>query len=166
VARFPPTVTALEPLSSKSLPVLQPYQYLPFCRTCLGSTFGNCCSQYGYCGSSTDHCGTGCNTAFGNCGGNGAATSAKPAATSAKPAATSTKPATPTATAAKVSVDGACGGTAKTTCQGSTFGNCCSQYGYCGKTATYCGTGCNKAFGTCSTTTARGPKVPTFRFPF
>jgi len=113
-------------------------------QTCLGSTFGNCCSQYNYCGSSADHCGTGCNKAFGNCGGNGAATSAKPAATSTKAAPK------PTATAAKVSVDGSCGGTAKTTCKGSSFGDCCSQYGYCGKTATYCGTGCNKAFGTCT----------------
>ncbi|KAF3043417.1 hypothetical protein E8E12_006231 [Didymella heteroderae] len=35
--------------------------------TCLGSTFGDCCSQYGYCGSSSGHCGTGCQSGFGNC---------------------------------------------------------------------------------------------------
>ncbi|KAF2463623.1 FAD-binding domain-containing protein [Lindgomyces ingoldianus] len=50
--------------------------------------------------------------------------------------------------ALKVSTDGSCGGT--TTCQGSTFGNCCSQYGWCGSSSAYCGTGCQPAFGTCS----------------
>jgi hypothetical protein len=36
------------------------------------------------------------------------------------------------------------------TCQNSVFGNCCSQYGYCGKTTAYCGSGCQSKFGTCS----------------
>ncbi|KAF2026994.1 hypothetical protein EK21DRAFT_32845, partial [Setomelanomma holmii] len=49
----------------------------------------------------------------------------------------------------KISSDGTCGGSKGYTCEGSTFGNCCSQYGYCGKTTTYCGAGCNSAFGTC-----------------
>ena len=49
-----------------------------------------------------------------------------------------------------VSSDGACGATANETCQGSTFGNCCSQYGWCGSTSAYCGTGCQAAYGTCS----------------
>ncbi|KAJ4382155.1 hypothetical protein N0V86_002484 [Didymella sp. IMI 355093] len=121
--------------------------------TCLGSTFGNCCSQYNYCGSTNDHCGTGCNSAFGNCGGNGAVTSATKAATSAaKPTATSTN---------KVSTDGTCAGTGKQTCQGSTFGNCCSQYNYCGSTNDHCGTGCNSAFGTCSGSAASKDATPT-----
>jgi hypothetical protein len=34
------------------------------------------------------------------------------------------------ALAQKVSTDGACGGSGSITCQGSTFGNCCSQYGW------------------------------------
>ncbi|EDU51408.1 CDA1 xylanase chitin deacetylase [Pyrenophora tritici-repentis] len=109
--------------------------------TCLGSTFGNCCSVNGWCGSTADYCGTGCQSGFGNCGSNGAAPT-KPAATSSK---------APVATAAgKVTTDGSCGGTAKLTCAGSTFGNCCSQYSYCGTGAAYCGTGCQKAFGKCT----------------
>ena len=31
-------------------------------------------------------------------------------------------------------------------------GPCCSQYGYCGTTTDYCGTGCQGDFGTCSGT--------------
>lgn len=54
---------------------------------------------------------------------------------------------------AAVSTDGSCGGTNKYTCQGSTFGNCCSQYGWCGSTTAHCGTGCNSAFGTCTGST-------------
>lgn len=54
------------------------------------------------------------------------------------------------ATSAKqsISTDGNCGGSV--TCQGSTYGNCCSQYMYCGKTEDYCGAGCNRAFGSCT----------------
>ncbi|KAF1974872.1 glycoside hydrolase/deacetylase [Bimuria novae-zelandiae CBS 107.79] len=62
-------------------------------------------------------------------------------ATSAAPTASSTN---------KVSTDGTCAGTPGFTCQGSTFGNCCSQYGWCGSTTDHCGTGCNKSFGTCT----------------
>ncbi|KAH7341226.1 hypothetical protein BKA66DRAFT_543947, partial [Pyrenochaeta sp. MPI-SDFR-AT-0127] len=29
-------------------------------------------------------------------------------------------------------------------------GNCCSQYGWCGKTTAYCGHGCQKGFGKCN----------------
>jgi hypothetical protein len=35
--------------------------------TCLGSEFGDCCSQYGWCGSTAGHCGAGCQAAFGTC---------------------------------------------------------------------------------------------------
>jgi len=31
-------------------------------------------------------------------------------------------------------------------------GQCCSQYGYCGVTSEYCGTGCQTAFGVCNST--------------
>lgn len=44
------------------------------------------------------------------------------------------------------STDGACGGTI--TCAGTTWGACCSQYGYCGNTDAHCGTGCQPDFGT------------------
>ncbi|KAJ8117835.1 hypothetical protein OPT61_g1055 [Boeremia exigua] len=124
-------------------------------QTCLGSTFGNCCSQYNYCGSTTDHCGTGCQSGFGNCGGNGAVTSKAPTST-VKP--TTSAAATPTGTTSKVSTDGTCAGTGKQTCLGSTFGNCCSQYNYCGSTTDHCNTGCQSGFGTCGSSS---PATPT-----
>jgi peptidoglycan/xylan/chitin deacetylase (PgdA/CDA1 family) len=121
-------------------------------RSCLGSEFGNCCSSAGWCGKSSDHCGNGCQSAFGNCGSNGNA----PAA----PAPTSTRAATPSAAPAsnsKVSTDGSCGKGSGFTCQGSSFGNCCSQYNYCGSTTGHCSTGCQSAFGTCSNSASPAP---------
>ncbi|CAK7236703.1 hypothetical protein SBRCBS47491_009728 [Sporothrix bragantina] len=35
--------------------------------TCIGSVFGDCCSQHNFCGSTDDYCGAGCLSAFGNC---------------------------------------------------------------------------------------------------
>jgi len=96
-------------------------------KTCSGSPFGNCCSQYGWCGSSGDHCGTGCNSAFGTCSGGGGSTPSKP-----------------------VSSDGTCGSQGGATCAGSSFGNCCSQYGWCGSTSGHCGAGCDRSSGTCN----------------
>jgi hypothetical protein len=116
--------------------------------TCLGSSFGNCCSQNGYCGSTTDYCGTGCQSGFGNCGSNGASSS-QAAASTPKPASSQAAPVA-SAAAEKVSTDATCGGASGFTCSGSSFGNCCSQNGYCGSTTDYCGSGCNSAFGTCS----------------
>ncbi|ERF72910.1 hypothetical protein EPUS_08738 [Endocarpon pusillum Z07020] len=94
-------------------------------RTCAGSAFGGCCSQYGYCGDTSAFCGTGCQTAFGTCGASGP----------------------------PVSTDGTCSAASNpvgATCAASGFGNCCSEYGYCGATNAYCGTGCQSAFGTCA----------------
>lgn len=56
-----------------------------------------------------------------------------------------------------ISTDATCG--TGLTCQGSTFGNCCSQAGWCGSTTDYCGTGCQSAFGTCGTTSAASTSV-------
>ncbi|KAF2262629.1 glycoside hydrolase/deacetylase [Lojkania enalia] len=109
--------------------------------TCVGSSFGNCCSQYGWCGSTTGHCGTGCNSAFGTCSSSGGS--------SVQPSSTRASTPSPSSTL-KVSSDGTCGSSVKMTCQGSTFGNCCSQYGWCGTTSGHCGTGCQSAFGTCT----------------
>ncbi|KAH7399207.1 hypothetical protein DE146DRAFT_526203 [Phaeosphaeria sp. MPI-PUGE-AT-0046c] len=95
-------------------------------KTCAGSPFGNCCSQYGWCGTSNDHCGTGCNSVFGTCSGGGS---------------TPSKP---------VSKDGTCGSQGGATCIGAAFGNCCSQYGWCGSTAGHCGSGCDRSSGTCN----------------
>ncbi|KAK4144486.1 carbohydrate-binding module family 18 protein [Dichotomopilus funicola] len=47
----------------------------------------------------------------------------------------------------EVSKDGNCGD--GFTCEGSTYGNCCSVNGYCGSSADYCGEGCQVGFGTC-----------------
>ncbi|TLD20487.1 hypothetical protein PspLS_08681 [Pyricularia sp. CBS 133598] len=53
--------------------------------------------------------------------------------------------------------DGICGQAAGgATCQGSSFGNCCSRYGYCGSTDTYCGAGCQSGFGTCNGSNSPG----------
>jgi hypothetical protein len=37
--------------------------------TCLGSVYGDCCSENGYCGNTTEYCAEGCNSVFGRCGG-------------------------------------------------------------------------------------------------
>jgi Polysaccharide deacetylase len=60
----------------------------------------------------------------------------------------------PAVSATAVSTDGSCGGSTGETCLGSTFGNCCSQYGYCGSDSTYCGTGCQSTFGSCGSSSS------------
>ncbi|KAF2491399.1 hypothetical protein BU16DRAFT_118461 [Lophium mytilinum] len=52
-------------------------------------------------------------------------------------------------TSLKVSKDGRCGGYTGQTCDGSAFGNCCNKDGWCGKSVSCCGTGCQTKFGTC-----------------
>ncbi|KAJ3458024.1 hypothetical protein MRS44_012133 [Fusarium solani] len=113
--------------------------------TCLTSTFGNCCSSKGFCGKTSAYCAEGCQDAFGTC---------------------SSMP-----DGQLVSTSGSCGATSTSniTCQGSTYGDCCSSLGYCGKNVTYCGDGCQSEFGTCSsvdddetsTTTATTDKTST-----
>lgn len=47
--------------------------------TCLGSTFGNCCSANGWCGATTAYCDAGsCQTKYGSCTGS---TTSKPSST-------------------------------------------------------------------------------------
>jgi hypothetical protein len=58
--------------------------------------------------------------------------------------------------AQKTSTTGRCGSTFGLTCQGSSFGSCCSQYNYCGTTSGYCGSGCQSAYGSCNS----GSTVP------
>ncbi|KAF1937738.1 hypothetical protein EJ02DRAFT_356141, partial [Clathrospora elynae] len=48
-----------------------------------------------------------------------------------------------------ITSDGTCGGVNGYTCTGSTFGSCCSEYGWCGDTASHC-SACLVGFGTCS----------------
>ena len=109
--------------------------------TCAGSAFGRCCSSYGFCGSSTLHCDSGCNPVFGTCGSSNTTSSAP----IPSPTSNSTVP-TPTA----VSTNGACGPSNGFSCAGSAFGDCCSEYGFCGATTLYCDAGCNPLFGKCS----------------
>jgi len=113
--------------------------------TCLGSSFGNCCSAAGYCGSTAAYCGAGCQPSSGNCGSNDAGSSARGSGTASASASTQTK---------TVSLDATCGGTTQNTCLGSSFGNCCSAAGYCGSTAAYCGTGCQPSSGNCGSNDA------------
>lgn len=101
-------------------------------QTCLGSIFGNCCSQYGYCGSTSTYCGTSCNKAFGTCSGR------RPSSTSnSRPTQTSSQSSSVAAPSAlgKVSTNARCGYAYEAspggmTCSGSKFGDCCSQYSY------------------------------------
>jgi peptidoglycan/xylan/chitin deacetylase (PgdA/CDA1 family) len=129
-----PPPTSPNPPPTSGLPVSTDGSCSASKGTCQGSSFGNCCSQYGWCGSTTGHCGSGCNSSFGTCSGGGSSPAPAPAPAPAKP----------------VSNDGTCGSQGGATCAGSTFGNCCSQYGWCGSTAGHCGSGCQSGSGRCN----------------
>ncbi|KZL86995.1 agglutinin isolectin 1 [Colletotrichum incanum] len=90
-----------------------------------------CCSQYNWCGVSDAHCGAGCQSKFGRC----------------------------TTTSSKISPDGSCGGTNAYTCTGSTFGNCCSRWGFCGNSDEHCLNACQSSFGDCSSISVGGKSV-------
>ncbi|ORY58809.1 uncharacterized protein BCR38DRAFT_352710, partial [Pseudomassariella vexata] len=93
--------------------------------TCASSAYGDCCSEYGYCGDTTAHCSTGCQTAFGTFSELGPV----------------------------VFTDSTCSSNSDpegATFLGSAFGDCCSEWDYCGSTNAYCGTGCQLAFGSCT----------------
>jgi hypothetical protein len=49
-----------------------------------------------------------------------------------------------------VSPNGLCGCSTGYTCKGSRWGECCSQYGYCGSSEAYCDAKCQSAFGVCA----------------
>jgi hypothetical protein len=137
-----------------------------------GGFTGTCAAVKGVEGGSS-----GSAPAAGASGGSGGASSAAAAAspsseagpsqggvfaTTASPLSTATasvvQPATPTGVstgALQLSPDGTCGGNFG--CSGSPLGSCCSQFGFCGKTDAYCGTGCQSAFGTCGTSAATNP---------
>ncbi|KAL1852373.1 hypothetical protein VTK73DRAFT_9236 [Phialemonium thermophilum] len=142
--------------------------------TC-GPTNGNavcpgnqCCSQFGYCGEGDQFCPAivGCQPQYGWCEGqplrSPTGSSTTPPATSSTSATSTSAPASPTssstATSSSISVptptgtlvastNGMCGNT--TTCAGSRYGSCCSQFWYCGTGDAYCGAGCIPEFGTC-----------------
>ncbi|KAH3935415.1 hypothetical protein HBI56_218240 [Parastagonospora nodorum] len=67
----------------------------------------------------------------------------------------------------EVSPDATCGGKTGYTCQGSKWGNCCSQYGWCGNNSNYCASGCQPLHGssnalpsTLSTRVSLTPTLP------
>lgn len=47
-----------------------------------------------------------------------------------------------------ITKDGQCG--KGVTCAGSTYGDCCSEHGWCGDSEDHCGPGCQSAFGNCA----------------
>jgi hypothetical protein len=49
----------------------------------------------------------------------------------------------------KVSEDGRCGAETGQTCKGSSFGECCSKKGKCGRKTRHCACGCQSGFGEC-----------------
>ena len=90
--------------------------------TCAGSSFGNCCSPWNFCGSSDVHCGVGCQPEYGDCDENEEFKDTN------------------------ISLDGSCGVESGYTCAGSVYGDCCSSYGFCGKTEVHCGMSLYKAY--------------------
>lgn len=147
--------------------------------TCTGSSFGECCSTYGWCGSGPEWCSaSSCQFAFGTCPPPSASTTPTPApivsqngqcgpgvtckgsafgnccsaagwcGSTAEYCSLTTR-CQPTfgSCGLSVSMDGSCGNGLG--CIGSTFGDCCSQYGFCGSGDEYCREGCRADFGTC-----------------
>lgn len=164
-----PSPTPLPPTSSSVIPPLPTGTLIPSTNgqcgnvtTCAGSTFGSCCSEYYYCGNSLDFCGSGCRPGFGTCGGvapppGSSSLPIPPSSSSTRPPPTSTATPSPTSSAApvptNVSTNGRCGPDGNgQTCTRSSFGRCCSSYGWCGNGQDdYCrlSWGCQPQFGTC-----------------
>lgn len=98
--------------------------------TCLGSTYGDCCSAKSNCGVGPFFCATtnNCQSAYGTC--------------------------------LPISTDGKCGSASSTNaiCSGSGFGDCCSVKGNCGSSAAFCSAGnlCQPNYGTCYPTSTDG----------
>ncbi|KAF8539873.1 hypothetical protein BDD12DRAFT_70018 [Trichophaea hybrida] len=95
---------------------------------CTNPDFGGCCSANGWCGTTIAHCGAGCQNTYSN--------------------------STTICMAKPPSIDGTCGAPNNATCTGGDFnGKCCSKYGFCGPTASYCSilNGCQADFGAACT---------------
>jgi len=85
---------------------------------------GECCSRFGWCGTSEKHClvSNGCQSKFGNC------------------ILLTPSPDLP------ISTNGRCG-EKYGKCPS---GQCCSRYGWCGKSSDYCDIGCQSIYGDCN----------------
>jgi len=84
--------------------------------------------------------------------------SSAPTKTSSVPA-SSAPPSTPSG---KPTPDDTCGGSNGYTCKS---GECCSQWGWCGTGSEFCGTGCQIAYGTCTSTGGGGGTTPPITSP-
>ncbi|KAL4947974.1 hypothetical protein BDW69DRAFT_189685 [Aspergillus filifer] len=82
--------------------------------TCLGSTYGDCCSGKGYCGGTTAYCGGGCQVEFGGCGSSylnsTESSTSLSSSTSTSTSSTSTSTTTLTSTSTPTPVSGSNGG--------------------------------------------------------
>ncbi|KAF2014303.1 carbohydrate-binding module family 18 protein [Aaosphaeria arxii CBS 175.79] len=174
----PPSSTVVPPSSTSVLPPLPSGTLISSngqcgnSTTCAGSPFGNCCSEWYFCGNSAAYCGTGCRSGFGTCGGvqppvsSSAPPSSTPAPPSSTPAPPSSTPRPPSSTpipppsstssarptpTIPVSTNGQCGN--GVSCLGSVYGDCCSDYFWCGNQNDYCSInyGCRPEFGRCNT---------------
>lgn len=144
-------------------------------KSCLGWTYGQCCSQYGFCGSGDTYCSpiAGCQAAYGVCEGSSPTTTpGPPSTTSTSTSSSSSSSATITTTSGTTSTsstsssatasptatlppgqstttDGTCGN--NKSCIGWAYGQCCSQWGYCGSSDTYCSpiSSCQPNYGIC-----------------
>jgi len=118
---------------------------------------GKCCSKYGWCGKTSDYCdiAKGCQSEFGQCNNTTTKkTTTTTTTTTTKKTTKKTKKTTTTATTTTkkteptVSTTGQCGnGYGK--CPN---GECCSKYGWCGKSNKHCAVdqGCQSEFGKCN----------------
>ncbi|KAH4076662.1 hypothetical protein HBI56_123050 [Parastagonospora nodorum] len=134
--------------------------------SCLGSSFGNCCSQYGWCGSDRNYCDKGCQSKFGKCNQDTVVkSSSAPAKTSSKGSAPSVIPASPSNLA--VSTNARCGKSfGGKTCMGSQWGDCCSQYSYCGSSKDHCNAKtCQKGYGNCNAAPSSSTSIQTSTTP-
>ncbi|KAH3996451.1 hypothetical protein HBI56_138110 [Parastagonospora nodorum] len=176
---LPSSSSVLPPLPSGTL-IVSPNGQCGNITTCAGSGFGSCCSEWYFCGSGLQYCGTGCRSSFGTCSGvapppsssvpapissssSSSTSSAIGTTTTPTPTPTPTSTATPTPTTTSsappvptnVSTNGRCGAEGSgMTCSGSTYGRCCSDYGWCGTGDDFClpSWGCRPQFGSCGST--------------
>ncbi|CAG8545724.1 461_t:CDS:2 [Ambispora leptoticha] len=114
-----------------------------------------------------DYCAAGCQSGFGNCNSasttttSTTTTSTTTSSSSTTSKSTTTSSTTTTSSSYPTSTNDQCGKDHNTQCPS---GNCCSQWGWCGTTSDYCGSGCQSGFGKCnndpsttSTTTSASP---------
>ncbi|KAF2402770.1 hypothetical protein EJ06DRAFT_547182 [Trichodelitschia bisporula] len=135
--------------------------------TCVGSPFGSCCSTSGYCGSGVEYCGAGncqsgactapatnvtkdgtCGPKYNNwiCGDRHWGACCSNAGFCGNSEAhcgagfCQSGPCKKEAPSGGPSLDGTCGPNfaRNRTCTGTSFGTCCSKWGFCGNGTTYC----------------------------